>query len=185
MAANETAEAALRSVTDLGRRVGLSAQEFNVALNLAGILRGEPGAWGLTERGTVRRRALPRQRLRGLRPPGVEYDEVVGVGHGRARPSDAGIRQVRQVIADRKLAQKAVREAGTVAAEAAFLRSEAAKHTANAVLRLSNQTRTRVLLGVGAVATAYGLGKAVPLVRRRRQQRANASEQRSDGPSET
>src|SRR4051812_36004288 len=51
MPASETAEAVSRTVTDLGRRVGLSAQEFNVGLWLAGLLGGEPGAWWFTEEG--------------------------------------------------------------------------------------------------------------------------------------
>lgn len=39
------------SARGIGRRLGLTAQQVNVALKEAGFLSGEPGAYGLTDRG--------------------------------------------------------------------------------------------------------------------------------------
>lgn len=39
------------SARGIGRRLGLTAQQVNVALKEAGLLSGEPGAYGLTDRG--------------------------------------------------------------------------------------------------------------------------------------
>ena len=41
------------SARAIGRELGLTAQQVNVELKHAGLLYGEPGAYGLTERGTL------------------------------------------------------------------------------------------------------------------------------------
>lgn len=190
MAATETAEAVMRSVTDLGRQVGLSNQEVNVALSLAGFQRGEPGAWGLTEKAakyaveTAHDNGYGGYAYRGWSTtkwlPSV-LDEL--------DLSDAGVAQVKKIIADRKASQKLAREIGTAAADAAFKRSQATKETADVAtgiaLNISGATRTRILVGLGAAATAYGIGKAAPLVRRRWKQRSDAPQQRRDHTPET
>jgi hypothetical protein len=181
MPANETTEAVRRSVTDLGRRFGLSPQEFNVGLNLAGLLGGEPGAWWLTEKG--KRFAAEHYHHNGYGGHAhrswdtTTWLETVTY---ELDLSEAGIERIRQVIADRKLAQKTAREAATAAAEAAFLRTQAAKHPADAAPDVGSATRTRVIVGLGVAVTAYGLYKAVPHVRRRWKQRAGAPEQAED-----
>lgn len=184
MPGNETTEAVRRSVSALGSRVGLSAQEFNVALKRAGLLDGEPGAWRLTEAGA---------------PFAAVRDHTNGHGGFAYRAwdtttwletvtdkldlSEAGVGQIRQVLADRRLAQKVARDAGTAAAEEAFRRAQAAKRAADAA---GSATHAPVVLGLGAAATAYGLYKAVPMVRRRWQQRAAASAtSKGEGPPTT
>lgn len=184
MPGNETTEAARRSVSALGSRVGLSAQEFNVALKRAGLLDGEPNAWRLTEAGA---------------PFAAVRDHTNGYGGFAHRSwdtttwletviekldlSEAGVAQIRQVLADRRLAQKIARDAGTAAAEEAFRQVQAAKRAADAA---GSATRAPVVaLGLGAAATAYGLYKAVPVVRRRWQQRGDAPAHENEGPPTT
>ena len=77
--------------------------------------------------------------------------------------------------------QKTAREAATAAAEAAFRRHQAAKHAADAAPDIGNATRTRVLVVLGVAVTAYGLSKALPLARRRWEERAGAPQQARDG----
>lgn len=177
MPANETAEAVSRSVTELGRPFGLSGQEFNVGLWLAGLLGGEPGAWWFTKQG--KRFATEHYHQNGYGGHAhrswdtTSWLETVT---DELDLSEAGIARIRQFITDRKLAQKAEREAAAAAADAAFLLTQAAKHTADAARDVGSARRTRVIVGLGVAVTAYGLGKAVPVVRRRWQQRADASQ---------
>jgi hypothetical protein len=177
MRANETAEVVSRSVTELGRRVGLSNQEFNVGLHLAGLLGGEPGAWWFTEQG---------------KPFATVHNHDNGYGGYAHRSfdtttwretvtdkvdlSEAGIARIRQFITDRTLAQKEEREAATAAADAAFQRFQAAKHIAETGQNVGSAARTKIIVGLGVAVTAYGLCKAVPLARRRWQGRAGASQ---------
>lgn len=173
MPGNETTEAIMRSATALGREVGLSSREFNVALKLAGLLDGQPGDWHLTELG---------QRLGKIN----DFDNGYGgFAHrqwdtttwsesviDKLDLSEAGIRHVRQIIADRKLAQKLARAAETNAADEAFLSAQAAKRAADAAKDLRAPAPAALMLGLGVTVTAaYGLYKAVPRIQRRRQPR--------------
>lgn len=175
MPASETAEAVRRSVTYLGRPFGLSGQEFNVGLWLAGLLNGEPGAWRITEQG--KRFATEHYHENGY--GGVahrSWDTTTWLETviDEVDLSEAGIARLRQFIAARKLAQKEERKAATAAAEEAFRAFQAAKHSADAAPDVGSATRTRVIAGLGVAVAAYGLYKAVPLVRRRWQQRSGA-----------
>lgn len=178
MPASETAEAVSRSVTELGRPFGLSGQEFNVGLWLAGLLGGQPGAWWFTEQG--KRFATEHYHQNGYGGHAhrswntTSWLETVT---DELDLSEPGIARIRQFISDRKLAQKAEREAARAAADAAFLATQAAKHAADAAPDVGSATRTRVVVGLGVAVTAYGLCKAVPVVRRRWKERAGALEQ--------
>lgn len=177
MPANETVDAVMRSSTDLGRKLGLSAQEMNVAFKLAGLRDGEPGAWGLTEKGArFAAQHYHDNGYGGYAHRAWDTTTWLETVTDELDLSQAGIARVRQVIAERKLAQKAAREVATAAAEAAFLRTEVAKHTADAALDVGNATRTNVIVAVGVAVTAYGLYRAVPRVRRRSKERADASQ---------
>lgn len=178
MSGNEATEAVRRSVTALGSRVGLSSREFNVGLKLAGLLEGEPGAWRLTEKGA--RFAAEHSHdngYGGYAHRAWETRSWLETVVEELDLSETGIGQIRQVVADQRLAQKVAREAGTAAAEAAFRSAEAAKRTADAAQAVGTVTRTPVIVGLVA-ATAYGLYKAVPLIQRRRHQRADAAPDR-------
>jgi hypothetical protein len=188
---SETAEAAKMSATRLGLERGLSAEVINFALKLAGLQDGEPGAWWATEEGAPYVAEQFRQRGTGGYAhfnPSWEWLTWDPAVIDELDLSGAGIARIRQVIADRKLAQKAAREAATAAADAAFLATQAAKHAADAAPDVGSATRARVIVGLGVAVTAYGIYKAVPLVRRRRQQRADAQQARDrtdrDAPPE-
>ncbi len=181
MPATETAEAVSRSVTELGRRVGLTAQEFNVALKHAGLLDGEPNAWWFTEQG----KRLATSHL---------HDNGYGGYAARAWDittwpetvtdlldlSEDGVARVRQFLTDRRATQQAALKAARAAADAEFLRKLAGQKAADAAPDLAGGSRIRVIVGLGVAVTAYGLYKAVPLVRRRWKERAGAPQQARD-----
>ncbi len=183
MPISETAEAAKMSATRLGLERGLSAEVINFALKLAGLQDGEPGAWWATEKGAPYVAEQFRQRGTGgyaFMNPSWEWLTWDPAALDELDLSEAGVRQIQEMIAARRLAQKAAREAGAAAADAAFLATQAAKRAADAAPDVGGATRTRVIVGLSVAVTAYGLYKAVPLVRRRWQQRSGAPGQAQD-----
>lgn len=132
---SETAEATKMSATRLGLERGLSAEVINFALKLAGLQDGEPGAWWATEEGAPHVAEQFRQRGTGGYAhfnPSWGWQTWDPAVIDKLDLSEAGIARIRQVIADRKLAQKAAREVATAAADAPFLATQAAKHAADA-----------------------------------------------------
>lgn len=181
MSTTETAGAISRSVTQLGSRFGLSPREFNVGLLLAGLYEGEPGAWRLTEKGE--RFAIS-----------LYHDNGYGGGAHRSWEtlkwleavtaemdlSESGIARIRQFLADRKVTQLAELKAARAAADAAFRASQTAKQAADAAPGVAGGTRARVIVGLGVTVTAIGIYTAVSLVRRRRNESADAPEPARD-----
>lgn len=168
-------------MTRLGSQVGLSPREFNVGLLLAGLYEGEPGAWRLTEKG---------QRF----ATGFHHDNGYGGFAHRSWEtikwletvtaemdlSESGIARIRQFLADRKVTQQAELKAARAAADAVFQASQAAKQAAAAAPGVAGGTRTRVIMGLGVTVTAIGIYTAVSLVRRRRNESADAPEPARD-----
>ena len=154
---------------------------MNVALNLAGLLGGEPGAWWFTEKGAqFAAEHYHHNGYGGHAHRSWDTTSWLETVTDELDLSDTGIARIRQVIADRKLAQKAARETARAAADAAFLATQAAKGAAYAAPDVGSATRTKVIVLAVAV-TACGLYKAVPLVRRRWQERAGAPHQPRNG----
>ncbi|MDO9353328.1 MAG: hypothetical protein Q7T55_06515 [Solirubrobacteraceae bacterium] len=185
MPGNEATETARRSVSALGSRVGLSAQEFNVALKRAGLLAGEPNAWQLTEAGAPF--AAVRDHTNGYGGSAYQaWDTTAWLETviEKLDLSEEGVGQIRQVLADRRLAQKVARDAGAAAADEAFRQFQSAKRAAEAA---GSAPRAPVVaVGLGAAVTAYGIYKAVPVVRRRWQQRDDAPPaHEGEGPTTT
>ena len=158
MPATDTAEVLSRSVTELGRRVGLTAQEFNVALKHAGLLDGEPGAYYFTELGkrlatvhttTTATAASPHRSWDITTWPETVIEKL--------DLSEDGIAGIRQFLADRRAAQWAAIKAERAAADAEFLRKLAAKKASEAAPDVAGGARTWVLVGLGAAAAGYGL----------------------------
>ena len=181
MPATETTEAVSRSVTELGSRVGLTPQEFNVGLWLAGLLGGEPGAWHCTEQG--KRFATVHSHHNGYGGHAARFWDTTSWPEtviDKLDLSEANIARIRQFIAGRKLAQQVELKAGRAAADAAFLASQAAKNAADAAPDVAGATRTRVIVGIGVAVTLYGLHKARPRVRRWWKERAGAPDPARD-----
>ena len=176
----ETAQALTKSASALARQLGLDAQELNFLFKLAGIYDGEPGAWRLTEKGA--RFATELSHTNGYGGYAHRAWDTIKWDPKVLREldlSDAVKQQARQLVADRRLAKSAALKAARAAADAEFLRTQAAKHAADAAPAAGAVSRTTVTVGLGvAVAAGYGLYKAVPLIRRRRQQRADAQQAR-------
>ena len=150
MPISETAEAAKMSATRLVRERGLSAEVINFALKLAGLPDGDPGAWWATEKGAPYVAEQFRQRGTGgygfMNPSSdwLTWDSAV---LDELALSDAGVQQIQEMIAARRLAQKVAREAGDAAAEAAFLATQAAERAADVAPDVGSTTRTRVIVG--------------------------------------
>src|SRR3954466_6390609 len=107
MPANETIRAVMRSARDLGARIGLSDQEFNIALMLAGLLDGEPGAWSLTEKGARFAAVHYHQNgYGGYAHRSWDTTKWLQTVIDELDLSEEGIREIRQVIANRKLVLK-------------------------------------------------------------------------------
>lgn len=104
MSATETVEAVSRSVTQLGSRFGLSAQEFNVGLWLAGLYDGEPGAWFLTEKGKQFATVLYHENGYGGYA-GRSWDTMKWLETVTAEMdfSEENIARIRQFLADRRV----------------------------------------------------------------------------------
>jgi len=176
MAATNTAQVVSRSVTELGRCVGLTAQEFNVALQHAGLLDGEPGAWLFTEQG--RRLATSYMHDNGYGGSAARVWDVTTWPESvieKLDLSEPAVARVRQLLAGRRAAQGAALKAARAAADEAFL-TRRAKQAADAAPDIAGGTRALVLVGVGVLGGAYGLFKAMPALRRRWQERADAPE---------
>jgi hypothetical protein len=175
MAATNTSQVFPRSASDLGRRVGLTGQEFNVALQHAGLLKGEPGAWLFTDHG---------------RQLATTYMHDNGHGGIAARAwdvttwpesviekldlSEAGVTRIRQFLADRKTAQRTTLKAARVVSDNGFL-ADQAKQAAGAP-DVARGSRALVLVGVG-LGGIYGLSKAVPALQRRWQHRTRTADE--------
>lgn len=174
MPMSETAEAVKMSAEVLGRDHGLSAQEMNWVLKLGGVLDGEPGAWGLTEKGA----RYAAERLDWLFDNSWVKRTWGPAVLGELDLSEAGKRRAREAAADWRRAKKLAREA---AASAPLVLPVAAENAAAAARTVDPETLAKVLLPVlAAGAVGYGLYKTVPSVRRRSQERAGASEQARD-----
>lgn len=177
MPATETVGAVSRSVTQLGRRFGLSPQEFNVGLRLAGLYDGVPGAWLLTEKGM--RFATEFHHENGYGGYAhrswdtIKWMETV---IAEVDLSEDGIARIRQFIADRRASQQAALKAATAAE---FLARQAAKQVTDATPAVAGGTRTRVIVGLGVAVTAAGL-YTLSLVRRRRKDLAGAPQAARD-----
>ena len=177
MSATDTAQVAFRSARELGSRVGLTAQEFNVALKRAGLLAGEPGAYYFTELGT--RLATTHLHDNGYGGYAARAWEITTWPETVTEMldlSEDGIAGIRQFLADRRAAQWAAIKAERAAADAAFRARQAAKQAAEAAPDVVSGSRTWVLVGLGATAAGYGLYA----VWRRRQKRASAPEPARD-----
>lgn len=181
MSATDIAQVAFRSASELGARVGLTAQEFNVALKHAGLLDGEPGAYHFTELG--KRLATTHLHDNGYGGYAARAWDITTWPETVTEMldlSEDGIAGIRQFLADRRAAQWAAIKAERAAADVAFRARQAAKQAAEAAPDLAGGSRTWVLVGIGAAAGAVVLWKAVPIVRRRWQQRAGAPEPARD-----
>jgi hypothetical protein len=177
---SETAEAVMKSATAHGGEQGLTGEQMNLALNLAGLQDGTPGAWWATEKGA--RYVAEQYRQRGTGGYSIynkswdwlTWDPAV---LDELDLSETAKRGYRQAVKDRRRAMQALRAAEIARREAAAMRPAASDNSAAAVRPVDPETLAKVLLGA---AVAYGLYKAVPLVRRRWKERAGAPEQTRD-----
>lgn len=144
----------------LGQALGLTAQEMNYALKEAGFLSGEPGAYSVTEKGA--KFAAEQFWSRGTGGyltfnPSWEtrtWDDSVLAALSL---SEAKKRLIRQAVSDARRTARAARSAAAAVAEP----SRAAAARGGGGYALTPAGRTMV-----AAVAAYGIYKAVPLVRK-------------------
>jgi hypothetical protein len=159
-AAQETSEVAKMSARVLGGMVGLTAEEMNQALRKAGVLYGEPNAYGLTELGA--KFAAERFYKRGtggysfMNPEWTEriFDpavlDVVDL-------SAEAKRQIAREVKENRLARQAAKAAAQKAAAAA---AEASRREVAATPTGYRLTPAGRILVAGLVG--YGIYRTVP-----------------------
>jgi hypothetical protein len=173
----------------IGDEVGLTGQEVNFALKDAGLLHGEPKAWGITEKGAKFATETLHQRGTGgysfMNPswPTVAWDESV---RDLLDFSDEGKQRVRQAVSTRRRAHAASRAAAAVV-DTKAPQSPARQAVAppqsparQAVAPAISPTKAAgALLGAAVI---FGIYKTVPLVRNRWMRRAGLTEQVPSNP---
>lgn len=159
----------MKSAQVLGHKLGLTAEEVNFALKEAGLLSGNPGAYGVTELGAKFAAEQHHHRCTGGY---AHYNR-----HWETRTWDESVvdlldltadrmNQIRKSVAD---ARRAVRAARNGAAVAAAPASTAITTRGGASVSLVKRDHARL---AAAAAAAYGIYKAVPFVQRFWVQRA-------------